>query len=153
MEKKSLILLVVCILVFSVVALTYAGVFNHEESVKIGDVNFKLPEGYKSMGVNKYGYETASNGLHGFCLDCYNDTNISKHIKEYKDECDSKNKTYKTSNFTVDGIDVYKLVDSKNASQYWFVHDGKTYNFSTWKEVFKMDDIVRSLINSSITKE
>lgn len=153
MEKKSLILLVVCILVFSFVALTYAGVFNHEESVKIGDVNFKLPEGYKYMGANKHGYETASNGLNGFCLDCYNDINISKHIQDYKKDCDSKNKTYKTSNFTVGGINVYKLVDSKNASQYWFVHDGKTYNFSTWKKVSNMDDIVKSLINSSIAKE
>ncbi|MBE6506241.1 MAG: hypothetical protein E7Z73_11030 [Methanobrevibacter millerae] len=153
MEKKSLILLVVCILVFSFVALSYAGVFNHEESVKVGEVTFKLPEGYKYMGVNKYGYETASNGLDSVYFECHNDKNISKHIKVYKDDCDSKNKTYKTSNFTANGINVYKLVDSKNASRYWFVHDGKTYSFLTWKEVNKMDDIVKSLISSSIAKE
>ena len=59
MEKKSLILIIVCIVVFSFVALTYAGVINQEKSVKVGDVNFKLPEGYVDLGINKYGYQTA----------------------------------------------------------------------------------------------
>ena len=58
MEKKSLILLVVCILVFFFVALSYAGIFNHEESVKVGDVNFKLPEGYKYVGVGSVRFGT-----------------------------------------------------------------------------------------------
>lgn len=149
MDKKSLILIAVCIIVFAFVALTYAGFFNHDESVQVEGMNFKLPEGYKYVGVNKYGYQTATNGLDSIYFDCYDDKDISKHIKEYKNDCDSKNKTYVTSNFTTNGFDVYKLVDSNNATHYWFVHGDRTYTILTWKEVFQVDDIVKHLIESA----
>lgn len=150
MDKKSLILIVVCIIVFAFVFLTYTGIFNQDESVQVGEINFKLPEGYKYIGINKYDYQTATNGLDSIYFDYYNDTNLSQHVKEYEDDCDSKNKTYVTSNFTANNIDVYKLVDSKNATHYWFVHGDKTYTVLTWKEIFKADDIVKHLIESSI---
>ena len=152
MEKKSLILIIVCIVVFSFVALTYAGIIDLGENVQVGEVKFKLPEGYKNMGVNKYGYKTASNGLDSLYFDSYGDKNVSKYIKEYKEDCISKNKTFKISNFTTNGINVYKLVDSQNATHYWFKHGDKTYTILTWKEVFKVDDIVKNMISSSIAK-
>lgn len=152
MEKKSLFLIIVCIVVFSFVALTYVGIIDLGESVQVGDVKFKLPEGYKNMGVNKHGYQTASNGLDSLYFDSYGDKNVSKYIKECKNDCISKNKTFKISNFTTNGINVYKLVDSQNATHYWFKYGDKTYTIFTWKEVFRADDIVKNMISSSIAK-
>ena len=57
MGKKTLILIIVCIVVFAFVALSYAGVFNHDETVTVSKVKFKLLEGYKAAGTTKQGYK------------------------------------------------------------------------------------------------
>lgn len=149
MDKKTLILLIVCIAVFAFVALSYAGVFDQEKTVKVGEINFKLPEGYKTAGVTKQGYQKITNGLDSIYFTCVNDDDISDHVKNYVNSKVSKNRTVTISNFTTDGVFVYKANCSDKSSQYWFVNGGKTYSFFTWKETFKIDDIARDLIKSS----
>lgn len=148
MDKKTLILLIVCIVVFAFVALSYAGVFSHDDTVSVGDVTFKLPEGYKNIGANKKGYERATDGLDTIYFTSYDDKNLSGHVNKYIKDCKSKNKTVVLSNFTNNGVSVYKTVGN-DSTHYWFIHDGKTYAFFTWKEILPMEDkIARSLINS-----
>ena len=147
MERKSLVLIIVTIIVFSFVFLTYSGI--NQQTLQVGEINYKIPEGYKYIGLNEHGSPTLTNGLDSIYFTYYNDTNISHHVKEHIDECKSKNRTVVLSNFTVNDIFVYKTVNSKNSNHFWFVCDNKTYSFFTWKETFNMDDIARSLISSS----
>lgn len=151
MEKKSLILIIVCIIVFSFVSLTYAGIIKQEQSVHVGDINFKLPEGYKYIGVNKQGYQRASNGLDTISFESYKDDNVSQHIKDYEKYCKSKNMTLNMSNFTTNNILVYKGVTNTNSTHYWFVYDDKTYTVFSSKEAFRIDDVAHYLIDSSIS--
>lgn len=150
MDKKSLILIIVCIIVFSFVFLTYAGIFNQEETLQVGEINFKLPEGYRYVGFVKQGFPKTTNGLDSIYFDYYNDTNISSYVNDFVNECHSKNRSVVVSNFTTNDISVYKAVSSTNSTHYWFVYADKTYTFFTWKETFKIDDIARYLIDSSI---
>lgn len=149
MDKKTLILIIVCIVVFAFVALSYAGVFNHDETVTVSKVKFKLPEGYKAAGTTKQGYKKITNGLDTIFFTSVNDDNISDHVKNYMNGKISKNRTVTISNFTTDGVFVYKANCSDKSNQYWFVKDGKTYTFFTNKETYKIDDIARQLILSS----
>ena len=150
MEKKSLFLIIVCIIVFSFVIFTYAGIINEDETLQVGEINFKIPEGYKYIGFVKEGFPALNNGLDSIYFDCYNDTNISHHVNDFLNECKSKNRSVDVSNFTTNDIFVYKVVNSKNSTHYWFVYGDKTYTFFTWKETFNIDDIAHYLIDSSI---
>lgn len=150
MDKKSLFLIIVCIFVFSFVVLTYAGIINQDETLQVGEINFKIPEGYKYIGFVEQGFPALNNGLDSIYFDYYNDTNISNHVKDFVNYYESKNSSVVVSNFTVNDISVYKAVNSKNSTHYWFVYGDKTYTFFTWKETFNIDDIARNLIESSI---
>ena len=150
MDKKSLILIIVCIIVFSFVVLTYAGIITQDETLQVGEINFKIPEGYKSIGFVDQGFPAINNGLDSIYFDYYNDTNISNHVKDFVNDSESKNRSVVVSNFTTNDIFVYKAVNSKNSTHYWFVYGDKTYTFFTWKETFNIDDIARNLIDSSI---
>ncbi|WP_407379218.1 hypothetical protein [Methanobrevibacter sp.] len=150
MDKKSLILLIVCIIVFSFVVLTYAGIINQEETLQVGEINFKLPEGYKFAGYTEQGYPKITNGLDSIYFEYYNDTDISKHVKNFTDYCKTKNRNVTLSNFTTGDVTVYKTVTSDHRNNYWFVNGDKTYTFFTWKETFNVDDLANYLIDSSI---
>lgn len=152
MDKKSLILIVVCIIVFSFVCLSYLGVFNHEETLQVGEINFKLPEGYKLVGKDKDGNEKITNGLDSILFTYYDDTNVSQHVNNYIKYCNSKKWNVNSSNFTTNGVVVYETVTSTGSNHYWFVYKDKTYAFFTSKETFNIDDIAHSLIDSAISK-
>ena len=142
MDRKYLILIIVCIVVFAFVCLSYAGVFNHEETFQVGDVNFKLPEGYKYAGVNDKGFTKITNGVDSIFFVCVNDKDIKLHVNNYLKSCQSQNKTADISNFTTNDIFVYK------ANECWFVSGEKTYAFFTTKETANMDDIAHYLVDS-----
>ena len=149
MKKKSLFLIIVCIIVFSFVFLTYAGIINQDETLQVGEINFKVPEGYRYAGLTDQGFSILNNGLDSIYFDYYDDTNVSTHVKDFVKDCESKNRSVVVSNFTTNDIFVYEAVNSKNSTHYWFVYGDKTYTFFTWKETFKIDDIAHYLIDSS----
>ncbi len=148
MDKKSLILIIVCIVVFAFVCLSYAGIFNHEDTFQVGDVNFKLPEGYKYAGVNDKGFTKITNGVDVIYFVAVDDKDIDLHVNNYLKSCESQNKTATISNFTTNDIFVYKANCSDKSNEYWFVSGEKTYAFFTTKETSNIDDIARYLIDS-----
>lgn len=53
------------------------------------------------------------------------------------------------SNFTVDGLDIYKTFNEKNgAIHYWFSKNGKVYSVFNWGGNDKMDSTFFSLIKN-----
>lgn len=147
MEKKyKIIILILMILVVGGSIVYYYQ--STENVLQVGDVKFKVPNEYKIGELNVEGNPTITDGVNSIYFTYYDDTNISKIVKNYTKERESQNITIVQSNFTVNNLMVYKTYSNQGASHYWFLFNGKTYSIYTWKETFNIDNIVSNLISS-----
>ena len=150
MEKKSkymIVIIVVMLLIFGLSSLS--GYLNH--TVKLGDVEFTLPEGFYKKDTGKSGKVMITDGENEITMINYDDDNIKDHIQKYEDYVNSNNQTVKIKNFKSDGVKVYKSTIKENPKviHYWFNKDGKTYSLYTSKANDGTEEIILNLIGST----
>lgn len=153
MEKKSiLMILIVVILIVTVGFLSFNQFTNSENHVAVGDATFILPEGFYKGTPNNSGDINITNGYDTLFLKVYNDSNMTKHAKEYSTNKhkQNNNSVVKFKNFTVGDVLVCKatVVNESSTVHYWFDYHGKTYSIYTWSASNKIDNIVTDLIKS-----
>lgn len=118
--------------------------------IKVGAVNFEMPEGYHEGAVNAFGAVNITNGVSEVFLLEHKDSNTNEYIDEYKVHINEINQTMDIINYTIDNVQVFKTdnKDSPETVHYWFVKDNKTYDIYTWDGNKDIDSIVAQFINS-----
>lgn len=151
MEKKSMIIMGVIIIVIILIAFMGVSKFSSTESsdsstVRVGNVNFKIPEGFHEEDNDKSTDIKLTDGKHSILLNAYNGRNATAYAEEY---LNSQNSSAKFSNFTIGDKIVYRVANNSSGSvNYWYAHNDKVYKFSTWGSYDKSDSTVISLIES-----
>lgn len=132
--KIILGVLLTILLVLTAGFFVYNNYLTHH-TVRVGDANFLLPEGYKDDGINKFGALTLTNGKNQIYIIGHDDSNVEKYITEYKNVVKNKNETMTIENTTMDNTLVYKTHNTNNSDvvHVWFVKNGDTY------EIYKFD--------------
>lgn len=146
--KKKLFLITIAMVFLIFSSCAYAGWF--DSKIKVGDTDFKLPDGYHEGKMNKFGAVNITNGTNSIFLFEQDDANIQKYINNYKKEIQKQNQSMTIKNFTIDNIVIYKTNNNNNPNtiHYWFVKNNKTYDVYTWDGNKDMDSIVINLIKS-----
>ncbi|WP_405291010.1 hypothetical protein [Methanobrevibacter sp.] len=146
MNKKIIGIIVVIIAILILGFSIYT-----QNTVKIGNTYFAIPEGYKV--VDEGDYYNLSSDINSICIvKKVHQENVEKLIDGYThSKKSSDNDTLEISKFKVDNYDVYKSVSAKNAKtvHYWLVKDKKTtYEFFTWSGDSNTDRVVTNLIKT-----
>ena len=146
MDKRILI----CLIAIVVIAVGLVAFFNAspKDTVDVGDLSFKLPEGYHETTRSENGFWTISDGDDAIFLDYYNDSDAYKHVDYEVKKIENAHGTLDVSNFTVNDTTVYNTLYLSSVSQYWFAKDGKVYNIYTWNTNDKLESDMRDLISS-----
>lgn len=123
--------------------------FSTQNTVKVGDANFLLPNGYKEDGVNKFGALTITNGTNQFYIIKHDDSNVSRHISEYEKLVKEKNESMTIKNITMSNTIFYKTnnIDNPQVVHYWFVKNGNTYEIYKYNENNEFESQVMYLYN------
>lgn len=153
MSKKSKILIVLIIIIIIIFAIFcyFNPVHNFNNSIKVGNAIFDLPDGYRENKTGKDDLFMITNGTENICIEEYNDTNITNHVNAYKNyKLNNQSHVSKIVNYTVDGTQIYKLTDLNESTNnhYWFVHNKNTYSIYSWTKNPQIDSIVIKLIST-----
>ena len=151
MKKYSMIAILIAIILLAGGFMIYN---NYKQPhVKVGDIDFVIPEGYNKSGFNNLGHITLKNENNSIYLASYNTTNISEYINQYKNNLLDNNESIIITNFSVDNISVYKSINNQTkAEHYWFVKNGKMYTIYNWEYNPNMDKIFEELLKSSFNQ-
>lgn len=144
MNKKILAIIVV------VIAILILGfVFYTQNTVKVGNAYFTVPEGYHVVDEGNHFNLTSGNNYMCLVKNVSND-DINKSIDAYTKNKKASNDTLKFSKFSSGDVSVTKSVSSKDAKvfHYWFEKDGKKYEAFTWSGDSNSDKLLINLINS-----
>ena len=145
--KKKIILIIalVALLIIIFGAHTYTNMHTLDNKVKVGNILFNLPEGYKQIS-NENNKITLKNETSSIGIEYYNDNNITKYVKQYTSQNDPG--SINTTKFTVGDISVYKstITNDTRYIHYWFVDNNKVYTIYTWEGNNNTDTIVSKLI-------
>lgn len=145
MNKKIIVIIGVIIVILIAVFFFYT-----QNTVKIGNSYFTIPDGYHV--VDEGDYVNLTSGSNYICLvkECA-DENINKSIEKYESSKKvNGNDTLHFSNFSSADINVIKSVSNKdsNVVHYWFVKDGKTYEAFNWAGNSNSDNLLINLIKT-----
>jgi len=132
---KIKIILSVIIIILLIIGFFLVGNLSTQNTVKVGDANFLLPEGYKEEGINKYGALTLTNGTNNIYILEHDTDNVNTYVSEYKQVVKNKNETMTIENMTINNTIFYKTNNTNNpeVTHYWFVKNGNTF------EIYKYD--------------
>ncbi len=148
MNKKIIIAIVIILIILAAIGLIINNEFQNQR-VKVGDIYFQLPENYHEGNLNELGHVNITDGVHCIFLTSVKDGNITEYVNQYVDDLSNKNQSISLSDFTVNGVHVYKSTNAGTGSNhYWFVKDGNMYSLYNWEENPDMDNICINLINS-----
>lgn len=142
MEKKYLI-----VLFGIVIILIIFGLFFINNYVNLDGTFFKSIDGYKA----NYGDEfiNFTDDKNFILIKTSNDT-INNSVNSYLKTEDSLNVTYKSSNFSLGGLKVYKVtLDKYPVVHFWFEKNNKVFEIYTWNNDETTDLKVFNLIKSS----
>ncbi len=145
MNKKIIAIIVILI------AILVAGFFFYtQNTVKVGNSYFVIPEGYHVIDEGDY-INLTSDSSHMCFVKEVADENVNNSIDKYTSNKQIKeNDTLKFSNFSSGDIEVIKSISNKNPKtfHYWFVKDGKTYEAFTWSGNHNSDSLLINLIKT-----
>lgn len=146
MDKKILISLIVIVLI----AVGVVAFFNSspKDTVDVGDLSFKLPEGYHESTLSDHGFWTITNGDDPIFIDYYNDSDAYKYVDFEVKRIENNNESIDVSNFTINNTKVYNTLYMSSVSQYWFAKDGKVYTIYTWNTNEELDSYMKDMISS-----
>lgn len=143
------------IIIIAIVAILLLGFYfmYTQNTIKIDNTYFTIPEGYHVIDEGDFINLTSDNNY--LCL-MKNpvDENITTVTHKYSDYKKShENDTLKFENYQVNGHSVTKSTSVKHPEivHYWFVKDGKTYEFYTWASNSNSDRLVANLIKTMKT--
>ncbi|MFM5882140.1 hypothetical protein [Methanobrevibacter gottschalkii] len=150
MNTKKLLIIVGIIIILMVCAFLF---LNTSSDTKIGHARFTLPEGYhESVRVNSNVAETVtiSNAKNKIYIVGYNEGNLNKSISEFIDKVKKNNDSVDFSKFNIKDKVIYKATihNDNHTFFYWFVDNNHLYVIYTWNGDFKMDTIVKSIVES-----
>lgn len=154
MEKKSIILIVIAILVVIGGVMAY-NTFNNttdDTHVKVGDATFELPSGFHEGKTNNAGDVNITNGYDSVFIKEYDHGNVTKCINDYKKYKNNTNQTVKVSTVDINNITVYKssIVNETNTIHYWFDYKDKVYSIYTWGGTDGGSDNIESIASDLI---
>lgn len=149
MNKKSVIIIILFIILL-LLGMNIFDFYNQEKIINVGSAEFTMPEGFEEGPMNEFGAKSITNGTNTIYLFENNDSDINKHIESYKAMIKDKNETMYITNFTFDGVLIYKTdnIDNPATDHYWFVKNGKTYDIYKWDRNENMDSMVIDLMKS-----
>lgn len=147
MVKKTylIVALVVILILFGIVFLGYS-----DNTVAVGDVNFKLPDGYHEGKLNKLGDVNLTNGSHSIFITKGNGNDLYKEVQKYEKYKKTENTTVTISSYKLGDKVVFKAVSDhdRNVVHYWFLKNNKVYSIYSLQENKNIDNLVADLINS-----
>ena len=125
MDTKKIIIVVLAVVV---VAAIVCGFLFMQNTVKVGDATFSLPEGYACVANGKYANLTNNHNEY-IVLSCNESGNINEVMDNYVENNARNNLTLTLSNLTVGQHTVQKSVMDNNTEivHYWFDFNGKVY--------------------------
>lgn len=149
MEKKSIIIILLVVILIGVTAFLFTHNFNGTNDVYVGNTKFYLPDGYHEGNQTEYGDVNITNGYSSVLIHNYSDNNVKKYRDDYSEYLLNNNATPELRNFTVDDITIYKttIVNNTQTMHYWFIKDNKTFSIYTWDGNSNMDSFIRDLIS------
>lgn len=146
LKKKNLIKLGALLII---IALIILGVYflDNPDNVRIGDVNFKVPEGYtKNEDSNQV---NLTNGVNSICISKNIASGLEENVNHYINVKTSQKLNVTVENFTVGNVKVVKLdIVNDTTVHYLFDINGKVYDIFTWNKNQDTDSLVTQLINS-----
>lgn len=146
MKKYISIILIVIILL--VIGFTQFSEFNKkEDTIKVGQTVFSIPQGYEIGPNDALGGNTISNGTNKISIKERNE-NISKCLKDY---IDYHNGSVHVDNLLIDGNNISKTThyNDTHTHHYFFVKNNKVYDFYATDGNKKMDSTVINIITSN----
>ena len=144
MNKK-----IIAIIVLIIAILIFGFFFYTNNTVKVGNSYFAVPEGYHVVDEGKY--VNVTSGKNDICLyKEVSDENINKSIANYAKNKKNNNDTLKYSKLSSGDVNITKSVTGKNNEviHYWFTKNGKTYEAFTWSGNSNSDNLLKNLIDS-----
>lgn len=149
MQKKFIIIILISLIIIILgIGILNNNDFNNQK-IKVGDAYFTLPEGYHEGKLNDLGHINITDNSHSIFISNISGANITNYVNQYVDNLSETNQNVTLSNFTINGILVYKSMNLETgANHYWFVKDGKMYTIYNWEKNNDMDDICIDLIRS-----
>lgn len=148
-SSKILIILILLILIGVSVSCYQLVDSKQQNEFIVGNTTFMLPEGYYEEINNVSDDVKITNGTNALFLVEYNDSNLTKHINDYINNSEINNDSLIGSNFTIDNLVVYKIINNQTGSyHFWFVKDKKVYLVYTWGKNNKIDTLFFDLIKS-----
>ena len=150
MDKKILGIIIILTIIVGAFILVYETNYVHN-SVKVGNTYFTLPYGYHEVNTN--GHINITDGNTPMGLGVHEDSDIDKYIDKYIKLNEKKNVSVKIHEFKVNDVIIHKSLVENNTRviHYWFINDGKVYEFYTWFGNSKTDEVVSDLIKSMRT--
>ena len=159
MERKSILMVGIIIVLFVVVAFVGFGQFggtspfSSQSTVKVGDVYFDMPQGFHEESSDGSSVKL-NDGSHSIFIKQFNDSNINKHIDEYLKYANGKNVSVTRSNTTFGDFDIQKAVGNETgATYYWYNYNNKTYQLNTWGNYDKTESTFIGLMESMSTTD
>lgn len=132
-----------------IIAILIVGfIFYTQNTIKIGNSYFTIPEGYHV--IDEGDYVNLTSGNNHICLYKEIPYDSNKSISIYEKDKHKENDTLKFSNITSGDVKIIKAVSKKhpNLSHYWFVKDGNSYEAFSWHGDSGSDDILINLIKT-----
>lgn len=149
MQRRFKVVVLIIIIVVIVIGIGIFDFFN-QNTVKVGESTFNIPEGYREGNLNEVGAVNLTNGYSSIFLSEYNTTDVESYVEGYVKNLEDQNISVDVVNYTVDDVMVYKS-DNKNDSgniHYWFVKNNKMYTVYTWDGSKEIESVVENFINS-----
>ena len=150
METKTKLLIVVIAILLLIIGFMSYSNFLAQNQIKIGETDFLMPSGYHEGSPTNLGHKNITDGNHSVYIGEYDDNNVVGHLNNMSSYFKNRNHTTNISNFTHDGILVYKLTikNDKTCSYYYFEKNNATYTVYTWNSNENIEEILFNLINT-----
>lgn len=151
MEKKTY-LIIVLIAIIIVMGITFLNPLTQPEGkIKVGEVNFELPDGYYEGNLNKLGDVNLTNGTNSIFIKKHDSDDLYKEIKDYEDYKKTENTTLTVAKFKIKDELVYKTVSDhdKYVIHYWFLKNNKVYSIYSLQKNDDIDQIATNMIKTA----
>ena len=123
---------------------------SNQQQIIVGDISYNLPSGYHVENFDKNNDTLIVNDDDKIFLAVYGKNNVTEYINDYIKYKKQNNTTVQITNFSVNGIDVYKskIPNDENNTHYWFKKGNKVYSIYSYVNHPNRDVIVMELISS-----
>ena len=147
MKKYIAIIVIVVVIILLFMGVTQFSEFNKkEETIKVGQAVFSLPEGYEPGTTDSLGGNTINNGTNRISIKERNE-NITQCLDDY---IDYHNGSVYVENILIDGNNISKTTryNDTNTHHYFVEKNHKVYDFYATDGNKNMDSTIINMIIS-----